>query len=281
MNDIRAALRELRLLRSGIEQRMLSLPDSFNGMVRYGRLRLRPYRRTKDGPPYAVYWILMSRHPIHALTGVRRKPRYPFRRVKVSSRQDLDDAIYHGAISACRETVYRMHARVTALNESHAAISGALEDIRRLLQGFCRERFTDPDQRAEACLSAFEDALDDAMSELQAVDTEMRIFPGGLPLRLVYERDAAHPYGRLRWRWVRDGRPESPLTDRRKRELRLPRELRLLFTPYERRRRRATAQLIRLTRIARRLKTQVLPVPAKVQTLLASEGMSVSWRTPA
>ena len=282
MIDVRGVLSEFRSLLSWIEARMLLLQTTFNQEVPHGRLRLRPYRRSKDGPPYAVYWILISRRRLDGVTGIRRKPRYPFRRVPVNSRQDLDDALYHGAISSRREVVYRTHARLAALNDAHASISGAVEAIRRNLQGFLPQAPTrDPLRRAEAYLTAFEDALDDARSELQAIDAEMRILADYLPLRLVFEVDAEHPYGRLRWRWTRDGRPELPLTDRRKRELRLPRELWRDFTPFEGRRRRAAARLARLTRIARRVKTRVLPVPARVRDLLGLDSPPVYRRTSA
>src|SRR5687767_10164147 len=136
MNEIRAALLDLRVLRGLIETRMDTLPQWFNGQVRFGRLRLRTWRRTKDGPPYAVYWILLNRHIVDRLSWIRKQPRFPFRRLKIGSRQDLDDAIYHGMVSSCRQIVYRYHDQATVHNAAHASISRAVDDVRKLLQAF-------------------------------------------------------------------------------------------------------------------------------------------------
>lgn len=282
MNDIRAALFDLRILRGLVERRMDALPTWFNAQVKHGLLRLRAWRRTKDGPPYAVYWILLNRRIVDRFSWLRKAPRFPFRRLKIRTRQDIDDAIYHGIVSSHRQDVYRYHARATAHNAVHSLISRAMDDVRKLLQAFRPStRFTDSHRRAEAHLAAFERAVDDVRTKLQAIDVEMRIYATYLPLRLVFEQDAHHPWGRLRWRWVRDGRPEPPLTDRRKRELRLPAELRSLFTPFELRRRQCMSRINRLSKVARRLRTRVLPIPDQVRHVLEAEGIPLPRRESA
>lgn len=278
MNALRSALFDLRILRGLIERRMESLPGWFNHLVPHGRLRLRPWRRTKEDSPYAVYWILLNRRIAERFSWIRKQPRFPFCRLKIRSRQDLDDAIFHGMVTSRRQDVYRYHDQATTLNAAHSSISRAVDDVRKYLQGF---RLTAPPtkdsfKRVEAHLLAFDRALDDARTELQALDVEMRIYATSLPLRLVFEQDAHHPYGRVRWRWVRDGRSEQPLTDRRKRELRIPAELRPLFTPYESRRRQVMSRLLRLTKIAKRLKTRILPIPDQVRVQLEIKGIPVS-----
>ena len=281
MNDVRSALLELRELRDRVRRAMESLHLDFNSAVSNSRLRLRAWRRTREGPPYAVYWILFNRRTLERFGWQKKQPRFPFRRLKIHTRQNLDDAIYHGMASASRHTVYRFHAKLTALNAAQAAISRGVDGLRKLLSGFrTKDLPKDAFQRADTLLTAFDISLDDARGELMNLELESKFF-ANLPLRLVFEQDAHHPHGRLRWRWVRDGRPELPLTDRRKRELRLPPEMRSQFTPYELRRRRGMVRQNRLSKIARRLKTRVNPAPDQVRTLLETQGIPLPRRESA
>jgi hypothetical protein len=209
--DVRTGLAQLFQLRRLIEARMEKLPGLFNLSVKRGSLRLRAWRRAKSVPPYAVYWVRMNRRRLPARGWRKLAPVFPFHRPKIRTRRDLDAAIFFGMVAKSRRIVYRFHAQMTTLNAAHAAISAALEECRKRLHPFRRPseivRFRDDFHRVLSHLDDFEAALDEAQTELQKLELEMRIYTQ-LPLRLVYEQDADHPYGRLRWRWVRDGKAE-------------------------------------------------------------------------
>jgi len=275
MKEIRDWLAHLDRLQQAIEHRMEAIPDRFNGSVPRGRLRLRAWRRQKDGPPYAVYWILMNRRRIREFRWQREKPVFPFRRRKIRTRQDLDDAIFFGMVCKARRMVYRYHAQVTALNAAHASIARAVEAIRKRLHPY---REFAPDEpvdlrlwrgrdfrRVRTLLHGFEAHLDSVQLDLQRLDLDMSIMPN-LPFRLVYEQDLDHPYGRLRWRRVRDSMMMPPLTDRLKRQLRLDPETSKLITPYELKRRGAMRRLKAATSVLRRIQS---PLPWLLPNVLA------------
>ena len=114
----------------------LNAYESFNLSVKFGRLRLRPWRRIKEAPPYSVYWILLNPKLRGSLLRKTEQPKFPFRRFKVRNRQELDDAIYHGMVSSYRQIVYRFNAKAFALNTAHSLISQAIDGVRKQLEYF-------------------------------------------------------------------------------------------------------------------------------------------------
>jgi hypothetical protein len=284
VKEIRDRLAELDRLQRDIEYRMAALPERFTQSVPRARLRLRAWRRQKGGPPYAVYWIIMNRRRIPEFRWERDKPTFPFRRRKIRTRQDLDDAIFLGMACNARRTVYRYHAEVRALNAAHASIARAVEAIRKRLHPY---REFAPDEpadlhlwhgldfrRVRRLLHGFESHLDSVQVDLQRLDLDMSILPI-LPFRLVYEQDLDHPYGRLRWRRIRDGRMMPPLTDRLKRELRLDPEIRRRITPYEVQRRRTMRRLTAATSVLRSIQTPLPWLLPKALTLLRNGGIDI------
>jgi hypothetical protein len=99
----------LRDLRRWIERRMEALPAAFKSAVGRGRLLLHAWRRGKDLPPYAVYRVLVNRRRRIGSSWESAEPRFPFRRLKIHTRQDLDDAVWHGLLSRNRRQVYGQH----------------------------------------------------------------------------------------------------------------------------------------------------------------------------
>jgi len=280
MNDVRVALSRLGHLLLMVERRMEELMEGFNVLVKFGRLRLRPWRRTKESPPYAVYWILLNPQLYERVPWKKKKPRFPFRRFKVRNRQELDDAIYHGMVSSYRKVVYRYHAWATALNSAHSLISRTIDGVRKQLAGFNPAappaRFKSNHHRASVYLEGFIKGLEEAKTDLQRLAVQMRVYDY-LPLRLEYEQDPDHPYGRLRWRWVRDGKPEAALTERHKRHLSLRWEDRNLLKPFELRRRKVTSRLGVFTKIVRRLRARIPPSVTRVLKLLGTEELFLSF----
>lgn len=284
MKEFRDHLARLGRLQRIIERRMEELPDAFNGSVPNGRLRLRAWRRLQDGPPYAVYWILMNRLRSTEFRWQREKPVFPFRRRKIRTRQDLDDAIFFGMACRVRRTVYRYHKQVTALNAAHVTIAKGVEELRKRLHPF---RAAAPDEpvdlqywhgrdfrRCRRLLHGFEAHLDAVQLDLERLDLEMAILPG-LPFRLVFEQDIDHPHGRLRWRRIRDGQIIPTLTDRVKRQLRLDPDTSKMLTPYERRRRQGLRRLKAATTVLRHLRSSLPRLLPRALDLARGGGINI------
>lgn len=284
MKDLRDHLARLDRLQHSIERRMDELPDRFNRSVPRGRLRLRAWRRQKDASPYAVYWILMNRRRISEFRWQRQEPVFPFRRRKIRTRQDLDDAIFFGMACHARRTVYRYHHQVTALNFAHAAIARAVEELRKRLhpfRGAARDVPRDlrywhghDARRVRSLLHDFEAHLDAVQIDLERLDLETALLPG-LPFRLVFEQDLDHPNGRLRWRRVRDGKILPDLTDRVKRRLRVDPATSRMLTPFEQRRRQSLRRLKAATTVVRHLRASLPRILPKALALLRKGGIDI------
>ncbi len=282
MMEVHAGLTNLQRLQQRIEALMESLPEQFNRSIKNSRLRLRAWRRSKGLPPFAVYWVILNRRRDARDGWGTRAPRFPFYRPKTRTRQNLDDAIYFGMAAQYRRIVYTFHARAMALNAAHGMISGAVEGFRKMLRPYELDTggnpFRDNFSRVIAYLKGFAFSFSAAQTDLQKLELEMRLY-SPLPLRLIYEQDAEHPYGRLRWRWVADGAPESPLNDRRKRDLRLEKSIRMELTPFEQGRRRGVRRLKVFTEVLRRLRARIPAVIQKTLDLLKTEGIVIAFES--
>lgn len=274
MKDILDLLAQLGELRRRIQYEMLALPERFQRAAPQTLLKLRCWRRRKLARPFAVYWIILNRRRIREHRWQKEKPTFPFRRPVIRTRENLDDAIFFARASKVRRVVYRFHRLVKALNASHAEISRGIDTLRKRLGRF-------PDLPVEPQLPSlagrlrgFELAIDDARNALQRLDLDMSILPG-LPFRLVYEQDFEHPYGRVRWRRVADGRPLPALTDKLKRALRIPAEIRPLLTPHELARRRAMERMKSLSTLRRGILAFLPPLLRRTRERLGVFGIDL------
>jgi hypothetical protein len=267
VKDILDLLLQLDAFRRQIQREMLALPERYQRAAPEGRLKLRPWRRRKLAPPYAVYWIILNRRRIREHSWQKEKPTFPFRRPVIRTRENLDDAIFFARASKVRRVVYRFHRLVKALNASHAEISRGIDTLRKRLGRFSGPTLADR-------LRSLELSFDDARIALQRLDLDMSILPG-LPFRLVFEQDFEHPYGRVRWRRVADGRPLPALTDKLKRALRVPSEIRSLLTPHELARRRAMARMKSLSMLRRGILAFLPPLLRRTRERLGIHGIDL------
>jgi hypothetical protein len=266
VNEILELVVQVDALRRRISYEMSMLPERFQRAAPQGLLRLRPWRRRRLALPYAVYWIILNRRRIRENRWQKERPTFPFRRPVIRTRQDLDDAIFFARASKVRRVVYSFNLVVKDLNATHAELSRAIDTVRKRIARFPQVAVEHRLWALAGRLRGFELAFDDVRTALQRLDLDMSILPG-LPFRLVFEQDVEHPYGRVRWRRVSDGRPVPALTDKVKRALRIPVDVRRLLTPHERARRQAMARLKFLTALRRRLLAFLRPLIERTRRL--------------
>jgi hypothetical protein len=241
--SVQVPLLEVIHLLSTVERWMESLKESFNDAMPPSLLRLRPWPRTKGGPPYALYWIFFQRcRPRYDEWTFRlvedRKPRR-FRRLKIRTRADLSTYVHLARLNTHREGVYRYHDRAQALNEAHRVLARALDSVRKMVNGRAAEcwtsneispldgsRFLDVPRRHLAWIEQLwrigwtMRGLSDDMR--QFTENRRQSFPRQR-YKLVYQEDSDHPYGRLIWRDELSRASFSSMPDRLRRKLRIPR----------------------------------------------------------
>lgn len=278
MRDILDFLLQVARFRRAIQVEMVALPERFQRAAPICRMRLRPWRDAR-GFPFAIYWIIINRRRASRFRWQKDKPTFPFRRPKIRTRENLDDAIFFAHASKVRRVVYQFHALVKAVNSAHAELSRAIDSLRKRLRRFlcCAtdlQSYGKDIARVAGFVGGLEIAFDESRISLQRLDFDMSILPS-LPFRLFFEQDLEHPYGRLRWRRVSDGRPFPALTDKVKRALHVPAEISRLLTPHERKRRWSMRNHKRLTTLRRRILATFPPLLNRVKDGLRVHGIDL------
>jgi hypothetical protein len=265
-------LREIDEIRVSVESRMEDLKKAFNESVGRCRLKMRPWGRTKGAPPYAVYWVLLTKkrkifenRTWQAIEDMR--PRW-FKRLKLRTRRDLDLVIHRSGLDANRPTVHRFDDDLKALNEAHRILARTLDSIRKALCGRAAgghlvapplpveaERLWLPDGvRGQAegawrleCLIRRTSGDLELLARLQARQ------PGRVRYRLEFRKGPGQPHGHLLWRDRSTRSTYASLDDRTKRKLKVPKHVSLLITPFELARRQLMRSVKNRASLVRRL----------------------------
>jgi hypothetical protein len=275
VEEIQLLVRKLYELRISVEHRMEALKEAFNASMPRSRLRLRPWSRRKGEPPYAVYWIFLTRkqrtfenRTWQAIES--RRPRW-FKRLKIRTRRDLDLAIHRAGMDAVRRQVHRFHDDVLALNESHRALARATDSIRRMLSGRAAGKGLTippvpeelegrwlPDEVLGVTRSAWrlECLTRRTTNDLALVSRLQSRQPGWIRYRLEFRQGKDHPYGHLVWRDLETRSTYACLDDRTKRRLGIPAPMRGVLTPFELNRRELIRELKSRTSLLRRIRTK-------------------------
>ena len=273
--SVQVLLLEVIHLLSTVERWMESLKDSFNDIMPRSLLRLRPWPRTKGGPPYALYWIFFQRRrPRYDEWTFRRiedrKPRR-FRRLKIRTRADLSAYVHLARLDAHRQGVYLYHDRAQALNEAHRVLARALDSVRKMVSGRAAQCWV-PDEVPPLDCSRFLGVADRHLfwiDELWRVGWAMRGLSDDMRqfaenrrqsfprqrYRLVYHEDSDHPYGRLIWRDGLSGASFSSMPDRLRRKLRISRSD--FIADAEALRRRYTKRLQTYAKLVKRIRLKL------------------------
>lgn len=309
VEEIQLRVRKLSVLRLSVEHRMEALKEAFNASMPRSRLRLRPWSRRKGEPPYAVYWILLTRkrrffenRTWQAIEDMR--PRW-FKRLKIRTRRDLDLAIHRAGMDAVRHGVHRYHDDVLALNEAHRSLARGMDSIRRMLSGRdAGKGLTSPELPEEldgrwlsddvrgVTRSAWrlECLVRRTTNDLALVSRLQSRQPGWIRYRLEFRQGKDHPYGHLVWRDLETRSTYACLDDRTKRRLGIPAHMRGVLTPFELNRRDLIRELKSRTSLLRRIRTKACRALEAAEESLGSlhghtpvgiypEHFSENWRT--
>lgn len=290
-HSLRRGFLDLLELRQRIEARMRTLPLDFNASVPSTTLHLRAWTRGLNGPPYALYWILI--HPasryfnswldqtIHNLEPRRR----PFSYVSIRTPRDLDTAIHRGILDGYRPLVRGYHHLAVVLNGRHQIVSVALDSVRKLLsrktldpalQADCPDP---PDELAPLHESAKTRTL---MERLWVLETRLSQAVGELrymadnhhrngvppPYKLVLFGLPGLPFVRLVWKNADTGCVHNGLTDLQMRSLDFSPDARRALSPYEIVRRRLTRRLELEAFTAENLSNAIFPALERAKPAL-------------
>ena len=246
------SLREIDEVRLSVEGRMEDLKKAFNESVGRCRLKIRPWGRTKSAPPYAVYWVFLTKkrkifenRTWQAIEDMR--PRW-YKRLKLRTRRELDLIIHRSGLDANRRTVHRFDDDMEALNEAHRVLARNLDSIRKLLRGrVAGGHLVAPPLPAEAEKLWLPDAVRGQAEGAWRLECLIRRTTGDLKLlsrlqarqpgrvrhRLEFRQGPGHPHGHLVWRDLVTRSTYASLDDRTKRKLKIPKHVSVLITPFE------------------------------------------------
>jgi hypothetical protein len=306
--ELRRSIQEIYELRISVEGRMEDLKKTYNASAPRSRLRLRPWSRRKGEPPYAVYWVFLTKkkkifedQTLKAIDSLR--PRW-FRRLKIRTRRDLDLAIHRAGLDTVRPALHEFHDNLLALNEAHRVLARGMDSVRKMLASRAAGKgLVAPPLPAETEQSWLSDEVrrvaDHAWrleclirrttNDLEVLSRLQGRQPGWVRYRLEFRQGKDHPYGRLVWRDRKTRATYARLDDRTKRKLGIPAHLRGVLTPFELDRRQLMRDLKDRTSLVRRLRTKVREVMElaqehlgrlKLDTLIGvfPEDFSENWR---
>jgi hypothetical protein len=296
LEELRSKQDEIRELQLRVESRMEALKEAFNSSMPRSRLRLRPWSRRKGEPPYAIYWVLLTKK--RTLFENRTwqiiedpRPRW-FKRLKIRTRWDLDLAIHRAGMDAVRRDVHRFHGDLVVLNAAHRTLARGLDSIRKMMgsraAGGRLNAPVVPPLRDESTISwetaplirqawTLECLLRRTTGDLKTLAHFQAKQPGWLRFRLEFRQSEAEPYGRLVWRDLETRSTYASLDDRTKRRLGIPAAMRGLLTPFELSRRDLARALRAQTGVLRRVRARAAKVLLEVRTLLDALKVSDSF----
>ena len=306
--ELRQSIQEIYQLRISVEGRMEDLKKIYNRSAPRSRLRLRPWSPRKGEPPYAVYWVFLTKKKKYfedrTLKAIDRlRPRW-FERLKIRTLRDLDLAIHRAGLDAVRPALHEFHDNVLALNEAHRVLARGLDSVRKMLASLAAGKGlavpTLPAEAEQPWLSDEVRGLADhawrleclirrTTNDLELLSRLQRRQPGWIRFRLEFRRGKDHPYGRLVWRDRETRSTFASLDDRTKRKLGIPAHMRGVLTPFELDRRQLMRDLKDRTSLVRRLRTKLRQTQDVVQEnlgrlkmdtlfLVFPQGFSKNWR---
>jgi hypothetical protein len=290
-HTLRRGFLDLLALRRRIESRMRTLPLDFNASVPSTTLHLRAWTRGLDGPPYALYWILI--HPasryfnswldqtIHNLEPRKR----PFSYVSIHTPRDLDTAIHRGILDGYRPLVRGYHNLALALNGGHQIVSVALDSVRKLLSRKTLDpalQDESPDPPGELAPLHESAKTRTLMERLWVLETRLSRAVGELrhmvehhhpnmvppPYKLVLFEVPGPPFVRLGWKNADTGCVHNGLTDLEMRSLDFSPDDRRALSPYELVRRRLTRRLELEAVTAENLSNAIFPALERATPVL-------------
>lgn len=275
LEELQLRIREIYELRLSVEHQMEALKGAFNAGMPRSRLRLRPWSRRKGEPPYAVYWIFLTKkrryfedRTLQAIESLR--PRW-FKRLKVRTRRDLDLVIHRAGLDAVRREVHRFHDDHLALNEAHRSLARGMDSIRKMLAGRAAGRdLTAPALPADAVSFGVPDEVRSMVEHAWRLECLLRRTtndlstlarlqgrqPGWIRYRLEFRQGKDHPHGHLVWRDLETRATVACLDDRTKRRLGIPSHMRGVLTPFELNRRDLIRELKSRSSLVRRIRTK-------------------------
>ena len=268
---------------------MADLANEFRAAFPRTRLRLCPWRRMKDAPPYALYWVQLCRNynpqlPLGTPGSLDRRYRkhLPTWRAYVSRLTKY--VLFHsgGQLHSRRHAIQAFDNRRLALNGSLSQLSRARDRIRKmLLYGYpsrSQSSTSEPPPREIIPECLLHDrrlvalgawrlarAIAEAESDLRALVSRHNANPPSPRLRLLFARDRDHPHGRVKWYDSFGRRSFSSLTKEKKRLISIPRHLHPTLTPFEQGRRRLSKVYLKHLGVLRRI-SNFASVPSPLPT---------------
>jgi len=285
--ELRIKQDELIGLRLEVESRMEALKEAFNSRMPRSRLRLRPWSRRKGEPPYALYWVFLTKKRRlfeNSSWPTEKRPRW-FKRLKIRTRRDLDLAIHRAGMDAVRRDVHRFHDDLVALNTAHQLLSRGLDSIRKMMGSRAagsmlnapfvlplRDEWSITEEKAPLLNHAWrlECLIRRTTGDLIILARHQSKQPGWIRFRLEFHQGNAEPYGRLVWRDQVTRSTYASLDDRTKRKLGVPVAMRELLTPFELSRRELTRALKEQTSVLRRVRAKANHVDQQARALLGA-----------
>jgi len=287
--ELRIKQDELIGLRLEVESRMEALKEAFNSRMPRSRLRLRPWSRRKGEPPYALYWVFLTKkrrlfENSSWPTEKDQRPRW-FKRLKIRTRWDLDLAIHRAGMDAVRRDVHRFHDDLVALNTAHQLLARGLDSIRKMMGSRAAGSMLNPPSVPRLCAEwsvteetapllnhawRLECLIRRTTGDLIILARHQSKQPGWIRFRLEFHQGNAEPYGRLVWRDQVTRSTYASLDDRTKRKLGVPVAMRELLTPFELSRRDLTRALKEQTSVLRRVRAKAAHVNQQARALLGA-----------
>jgi hypothetical protein len=278
---------------------MEALKGAFNSTMPRSRLRLRPWSRRKGEPPYALYWVLLTKKRTlfeysSWPTEPDRRPRW-FKRLKIRTKRDLDLAIHRAGMDAVRRDVHRFHDDLVALNAAHETLARGLDSIRKMMSSRAAgSRLNAPmvPPLADELSITWETAplinqawlleclIRRTTGDLIILARHQSKQPGWIRFRLEFRQSKAEPYGRLVWRDLETRSTYASLDDRTKRKLGIPAPMRALLTPFELDRRDLTRALKAQTGVLRGVRAKAAKVLQEARTFIEALKVSGSVHFP-
>jgi hypothetical protein len=263
--------------RKVVEWRMEDLRKAYIRTVPRSRLGLRPWTRTKDGPPYAIYWIRLNRR--HQTFDDRtwevmspNRPRW-FRRLKIRTYRELGSALHWAGLDASRKTIHLFGKRVRTLNEAHTLLCRSIASLRTMIRGRAAGLAFPLDHPPfpEAVEAGLGPRARDLLGSVWKFAWRVEFVSLGLHRLSEHHRecfpdmswhlqpfsDRDHPFGHLHWQNSEDGATLPSLDTRTMHRIHLPEEYHKMTLLWEKERQGVNLLLKERAKVFRRMMRKI------------------------
>lgn len=129
-DGLREKILACSLLKRSVEEEMPELCRTYRKSTPPSRLQLCPQVYHKGDPPWAVYWVRLSRakkefDPETHLP-IARKRRHWFKVLRIRTRRDLHDEIHRDGLDKHRAAIMAFYDRWWAVNKSRSTVAKAM-----------------------------------------------------------------------------------------------------------------------------------------------------------